>query len=233
MDEHRSSPKGGVVFDLDGTLVDSAPDILAALNRLLLDYGRRKADGDELRFWLGDGVSRLVARAFDARGGLPEGVALEMAAREFRSFYSGHATDETRLFPHVAEVLEQLQEQGYRLGVCTNKGDALALEVLEGLGIRRRFSAVLGGDRSPVCKPDPAHILKTLEEMGADPARALMVGDTDNDVAAAKRAGIPVVVTSFGYACGPVTNADAVIDDFLELLSLAPAYCSLEARGGG
>lgn len=226
------SSKGGIVFDLDGTLADSAPDILAALNRLLVGYGRANADLRELRSWLGDGISRLVERAFETRGGLPEGVNLGQASREYRDLYSGHTIDETVLFPNVEETLRELQGQGYSLGVCTNKAEILAIEVLEGLGIHNYFSAILGGDTLDVCKPDPAHILKTLERMGADPIRAVMVGDTETDVNAAKNSGVPVILTSFGYAQKPMAEmgGDAIIDDFLELPQLAQKFMNLSAK---
>ncbi|HIJ63717.1 MAG TPA: phosphoglycolate phosphatase [Rhodospirillaceae bacterium] len=208
-----------ILFDLDGTLVDSLPDLFAATNRLLADLGRPAVSGQDLRQWVGDGAAALVERALTATGGLPEGGMAPMV-RRFLDHYRGHTADESRPYPGVAETLALLRRRGHRLGVCTNKPTALSLELLGALDLLPFFLAVVGGDTAPARKPDPRHLWATLEAMGCAGAKALMVGDSLNDVAAARAAGLPVVVMSFGYCRGDpgALGADAVIDDFARLL---------------
>ncbi|HLN23939.1 MAG TPA: phosphoglycolate phosphatase [Patescibacteria group bacterium] len=220
-----ASRPAAIVFDLDGTLVDSLPDMLRAMNGLLADLGRRAARPDEIRGWVGDGARVLVEHGLAATGGLPDQPVAELVAR-YIDHYRGHAAHETRLYPGVRETLEGLKAAGHRLAVCTNKPYALAVEVLEGLELSDLFVAVLGGDSVAVKKPDPGHLRATLAAMGAAEGRALMVGDSSNDVAAARGAGVPVVAVSFGYArIDPrQLGADEVIDNFTQLPVVAARF---------
>jgi phosphoglycolate phosphatase len=208
-----------VIFDLDGTLVDTAPDLGSALNRLLAEHGRESIGADGIRRMIGDGAAKLVERGFLATGGLP--TPLPPLVDRFLALYEPAIAETSRPFPGVVATLERLGGAGLRLGVCTNKPDAATHRLLDALGLTRHFAAVSGGD-VPARKPDARHLLGVVERLGATPARTLMVGDSLNDVTAARNAGIAVVVVSFGYTATPaaVLGADAVIDDFAELAAL-------------
>jgi phosphoglycolate phosphatase len=208
-----------VIFDLDGTLVDTAPDLGSALNRLLAEHGRESIGADGIRRMIGDGAAKLVERGFLATGGLP--TPLPSLVDRFLAFYEPAVAETSRPFPGVVATLERLGGAGLRLGVCTNKPDAATHRLLDALGLTRHFAAVSGGD-VPARKPDARHLLGVVERLGATPARALMVGDSSNDVTAARNAGIAVIVVSFGYTATPAAalGADAVIDDFAELAAL-------------
>ncbi|PIW26750.1 MAG: phosphoglycolate phosphatase [Rhodospirillales bacterium CG15_BIG_FIL_POST_REV_8_21_14_020_66_15] len=209
-----------VVFDLDGTLIDSVPDIRAALNWLLARVGRREVSRDEVVGMVGDGVPMLVERGLVATGGIPAG-GLEAPIRDFTAHYEANAAHLTRPFPGVTAALQALTDAGCRLGVCTNKPAGATAEILEALALAPFFAAVAGGDTVPgVRKPDPRHLMHVLDALGAVPQEAVMVGDSHNDVNVAKAAGVPTVAVTFGYAHGPVEDlgADALIGHFDELV---------------
>lgn len=215
---HRFSGIRAVVFDLDGTLVDSAPDLVGALDSLLGEHGR-PAVGEPLgRSMIGDGAAKLVERGFTARGGLPE--PLPDLARRFVEIYEARLTARTRPFPGVDAMLETLRARGLGLGVCTNKPDRATRILLEALDLARHFSAVVGGDGVRKPAPDPVH--RTLAGLGVAAHETLYVGDSPVDLAAARAAGTPVVLVSFGYTAVPASQlgADAVIDDFAALPAL-------------
>lgn len=190
------------VFDLDGTLVDSAPDLHAALDRLMAARGLPGFKRAEVVAMTGDGAKVLVERAMAARG-----VPFDQAALDsFLEDYSANASVETAPFAGIAEALDKLVATGWRLAVCTNKPVAPARTLLQALGLAHRFLVIGGGDSYPTRKPDPAHLLATLRDAGGDPARAVMIGDHHNDMAAASGAGIPAIFAGWGY--GPVTMAN-------------------------
>lgn len=215
----RFSHRTAVIFDLDGTLVDTAPDLAAALNRLLGEQGRPALAPDAIRAMIGDGVAKLVERGFASGGGWPD--EPKALVRRFLDIYEVGLVDRSRPFPDVSAVLQRLADAQLRLGICTNKPDHATERLLSGLGLRRYFTAVAGGD-GPVRKPEPGHLLRVIDQLGATREGALMVGDSANDVAAARAAGIPVIVVSFGYTVIPARElgADAVIDRFESLLEL-------------
>ena len=207
------------VFDLDGTLIDSAPDLRVAVNKLLAQEGRRPLSLDEVIGMIGDGVAKLVERAFAATGGGNATADAALTAR-FLAFYEGHVADLTRPYPGVPETLARLRDQQWALGICTNKPENASNEVLRALDLARYFRVVLGGDSiAGVRKPDPRLLLAVIERLGASPAEAVMVGDNANDVHAARAAGIPVILRAGGYIRVPATElgADAVIETFTEL----------------
>ncbi len=214
-----------VVFDLDGTLVDTAPDLCGTLNRLLVEHGRPAISLADIRPMIGDGAAKMVERGFGATGGLPDDVTV--LVRRFLELYEVGVADESRPFPHVVDTLKRMREAGMKLGVCTNKLTDLSQRLLDALDLSRHFDVLIGGD-VPARKPDPRHILMTVERLGATPATALMIGDSLNDVAAAKAAKVNVVAVSFGYTSTPAVElgADAVIDSFAEL----PPLIGLTAR---
>ncbi|HWI29302.1 MAG TPA: phosphoglycolate phosphatase [Stellaceae bacterium] len=208
-----------VLFDLDGTLVDSVPDLAAAANRLLAELGCPPLDREEIARMVGDGVPKLVERALAASGA--GSVALAPAVERFTALYEASATALTRPYSGVEAVLERLAEAGARLALCTNKPEAATRAVLEGLGLARFFPVVLGGDSLPVRKPDPAPLLAALEKLGIAPRAATMVGDHRNDVLAAQRAGVVAIFAGYGY--GRATLGELKPDAFLESFKELPA----------
>ena len=210
-----------VVFDLDGTLIDSAPDLQAALNSVLEEKGRRRLDLEEVKHMIGDGVLKLLERAFAATGVPVPGEELPVIACRFLDFYEGHDADFTRTYEGVPETLARLRDDGIVMGVCTNKPFQATEDVLRKLDLRDYFVAVLGGDSLPggIRKPDPRHIGATLKAMNADPATAVVVGDHPNDIASARAARVPVVAVSYGYSRKPIRELkpNAVIDAFADL----------------
>jgi phosphoglycolate phosphatase len=211
---------GAVVFDLDGTLVDSAPDLCTAANRMLERSGRRPLALDEVKMMVGDGAAKLVERAFAATGEpLPDGDALAAQHALFLEFYDGHGAIDTTPYPGALAMLERLRAAGCRMGVCTNKPQRPTEQILDGLGLAPFFAAVLGGDVLETRKPDGAPLREVLRRLSADPAGAVMVGDSINDVATARAAGVPVIAVTFGYPRMPVAElgADLLIDSFDEL----------------
>ncbi len=211
---------GAVIFDLDGTLVDSAPDLTRALNRLLDELKRPALDLEAVVGMIGDGATKLVERAMTATGGLGPGDDLGSLTGRFLNLYEGATAVDTRPYPGVCEALANLSAQGCRLGVCTNKPEAPARAVLEDVGLAGFFGAVLGGDSlGEIRKPDPRHLLAVLDRLGIGAGRAVMVGDNANDVAAARAAGLPVILRAGGYTRVPAADlgADLVIEDFAAL----------------
>ena len=209
--------RNAVVFDLDGTLIDSVPDLQAALNATLREIGKPPLAQNQVRGMIGDGTAMLVARGLAASGVPAEALADRLP--RFLALYEADPVAHTRLYPGVKQVLAQFAAEGRRLAICTNKPQAATLAVLRGLALDGFFSAVIGGDALPVKKPDPGHVLGAVAALGASPDEAVMVGDNENDVAAAKAAGVPVVLVRYGYARVPFAElpADIQIDDFAAL----------------
>ena len=206
-----------LAFDLDGTLVDSVPDLTNSLNLVLQEHGYPPLTRDEVAPMVGDGVPALVARAFAARGG-PAEEATEALPR-YIAIYEANATNETRPYPGVVETLQQLRRCGYRTAVCTNKLQQATIAVLQGLGLAGLFDALAGGDRYPVRKPDPGHLTSLVRELGGSVERTAMIGDSENDAAAAHAASVPLVLMRYGYARAAVETlgAAAILDRFEEL----------------
>lgn len=203
-----------VVFDLDGTLIDSLPDLLSALNRLLAEHGRPPLSSADVRMMVGDGAAALVERGFTATGGLTRDIG--PLVTRFLALYEPHSADETTVWPGVTEALSALKADGCLLSVCTNKPYRATMEILDALGLSPFFDAIVGGDSTPYKKPDPRHLTETVKAMGAEGVPAIMVGDSPNDVNAARGAGMPVVVVSFGYSRIPAAElgGDALIESF-------------------
>ncbi|HXC89285.1 MAG TPA: phosphoglycolate phosphatase [Stellaceae bacterium] len=216
-----------LVFDLDGTLVDSAPDLRAALNEMLRERGRAPLSLPHVRRMIGDGVPALVDRALEASGE-PAGAA--GALPRFLQLYEAEAVRLTRPYPGVPETLAALRRSGYRTAICTNKPQHATRTVLDGLGLLPLFDGIAGGDRFAVKKPDAGHLLGLIGELGGRVEAAAMIGDNENDAAAAHAVGIPLVLMRYGYArVDPaLLAADALLDHFAELpaaldrLGLAP-----------
>lgn len=190
------------VFDLDGTLVDSAADIHASLDRTMAGLGLPGFSRAEVIGMIGDGVRALVAKALAAR----RQPLTEAALGAFMADYESGSTVQTRPFEGMPAVLDALSAAGWRMAVCTNKPEAAARHLLDELGLGGRFAALGGGDTFPTRKPDPAHLLATIAAAGGTAERAVMIGDHRNDVAAAAGAGVPCIFVGWGY--GPMAMAD-------------------------
>ncbi len=208
---------GAVVFDLDGTLVDSAPDLAAVLNEILDHEGWPSQDLATVASMVGDGVAKLVERGF-ARAGADLGDdELSRLVDRFLARYAENPTRFTKPFPGVAETLSRLRRTGYRLAVCTNKNHGPTVTILRNLDLESYFGAVIGGDSLVRRKPDPEPLLAALDELSASPSSAVMVGDSRNDVAAARAAGIPAITVSYGYGADSALGAEHTIDRFSDL----------------
>lgn len=208
------------VFDLDGTLVDSAPDIAAAVNRMLAARGLAPLPVPDVAAMVGDGIGPLMQRAFAAHGRTPD----EAAGAEYLADYEANVLVETRLFPGIQAALETLAAEGWILAVCTNKPERATRLLLAALGIETRFAAIGGGDRFAAHKPDPRHLAGTIDLAGGTPDRAVMIGDHRNDIAAARGAGVPAIFAGWGYGRpGMETGAAAIAPDAAAVPALADA----------
>ncbi|MEI8396014.1 MAG: phosphoglycolate phosphatase [Rhodospirillaceae bacterium] len=208
-----------LVFDLDGTLIDSVGDIAGALGLLLTEFGRRRLSEAEVRGMVGDGATELVRRAFTATGPDLPAEAVKAAVVRYQDIYAEHPVSSDCLYPGVVETLTVLAEAGAVMGLCTNKPERITRTLLEALDLGRFFRAVLGADVLPERKPDPAPVLRVVEWLGVRPNQAVMVGDSRNDVLAGRAAGLKTVLVSYGYTRIPARElgADAVIDRFADL----------------
>jgi phosphoglycolate phosphatase len=217
-----------VVFDLDGTLIDSVPDLANTLNQVLHEHSYAPFSRAEVAPMVGDGVPALLARGFAARGGSAADAAA--ALPRYVEVYEANATNLTRPYPGVRETLVELRRRGYRTAVCTNKLQRSTEVVLHGLDLAALFDGVAGGDRYAVKKPDPGHLLSLIADLGGTAERSVMVGDSENDAAVAHAAGVKLIIMRYGYARAAPDSlgADAVLDRFAELpaaidrLGLAP-----------
>ena len=212
-----------IVFDLDGTLADTAPDIAAALNHALAQVGRHILTLDAVRSMVGHGGKVLVQRGLAATGG-EDALTLATAYAAMIAYYETHVCEHSQPYPGVVAALDALRDRGVALAVCTNKPEHLARGVIDVLGWRDRFAAIVGGDTLAATKPDPAMLHHAIEQAGGGPAA--MVGDSIVDAQTARAANLPCVAVSFGYPDRPADQlgADAVIDSFDALL---PALAAL------
>jgi phosphoglycolate phosphatase len=206
-----------IVFDLDGTLVDTAPDLVSTLNFVLADEGVPPVAYDDARRMIGGGSRRMIERALIAVGRNVPAAELNRMFGAFIAHYGAHIADRSRPFPYLEAVLERLAAEGYRLAVCTNKLEWLAVKLLDALKLSRYFAAISGQDT--LQKPDPKILRLTIRRAGGDVARAIMVGDSMTDVQTARAANVPAIAVAFGYSDVPVASlqADRLIGSFAEL----------------
>jgi len=214
-----------VVFDLDGTLVDTAPDLLGALNAVLVEAGLEPVPFETAKAMVGRGARVMLQRGFQARGVALDDAGLERANARFLDIYEGRIAAESRAFPGLEPALDRLAEAGFTLAVCTNKYERLSVMLLESLGLADRFRVIAGQETYGVSKPHRDHILKTVAAAGGSAADAIMVGDSPTDIAAARASEVPVVAVSFGYRdCTPEElGADRLIDHYDALFDAVAA----------
>jgi phosphoglycolate phosphatase len=218
-----------ISFDLDGTLVDTAPDLVRSTNRVMDRAGLERISLVTVRGMVGQGARALIVKAAAAGGVAFTDADLEQHVAHFLEVYQAGLTELSLPFDGVDETLGLLAEQGAILSVCTNKPSHLADPVLQAFGLERHFKAIVGNGQAGVNKPDARHLTYTVEASGGDVTRALMVGDSITDVQAARNAKIPVVLVSFGYTIEKASTlgADAVFDHYHELPDLAARIMSI------
>lgn len=208
------------VFDLDGTLIDSLPDIADALDELILAEGHEALGMERISKMIGHGVEKLVQRGFAARDVSLADSGLSAMTDRFRAIYEPRAAHLTTLFPHVKETVEAIATRGIPMAVCTNKPSAVSRDILGKLGLDPYIPVVVGGDFGGPRKPAPDMVLEVARQLGIAPASGLFVGDSGADVGAARAAGMPVVVVPYGYTAVPPgeLGADKIIADFRDLI---------------
>ena len=210
-----------ILIDVDGTLVDSVPDLAYCVDEMMKRLGRPVHGEAKVRDWVGNGVERLVRRALVGQlDGEPEDADFERAYPIFLELYAVNTSQRSLLYPGIREGLDYLKQQGYRLGCVTNKASQFTLPLLRDLGIHDEFEIIIAGDTLPQKKPDPMPLLHAAEQLGVKPENALMVGDSQSDVKAARAAGFQIVCMSYGYNHGEdIRNyhPDAVIDSLTEI----------------
>ena len=214
-------PPGPVIFDLDGTLLDTAPDLASALNEVLKEEGHQPLSLSAVRSMVGKGAVEMVKKGLAQSGQTPSEAELRGDLRKrFLKHYQSCYLEATQPFPAVVDTLEMLKAGGHPMAVCTNKSYAMSAAILNGLDLDRYFLGIIGGDTLQTAKPDPAPIDAAIKLTQGPRSAAIMVGDSITDVTAAHAAGIPVIAVSFGYTEIEPHNlgADAVIDHFNELI---------------
>jgi phosphoglycolate phosphatase len=212
-------PFEALIFDLDGTLIDSAPDVRAAANRVLVDAGRRPLTLDEVKNLIGQGGRALIENALALTGQPGTSDEIECGLENFLTTYAGNPSENTTVYPGAREALESFRADGVRLGICTNKPGRTTAAVIRALDLDRYFAVVSCGDAVPYRKPDGRHVLRVVDALGTRAQTTALIGDSENDISAAVAAGVRSVAVTFGYSHVPYDElgADALIDRFDEL----------------
>ena len=213
-----------VLIDVDGTLVDSVPDLAFCVDEMMLRLGLQPHGEEPVRNWVGNGVERLVRRALVGQlHGEPDEQLFEQAYPIFLELYADNSCKRTQLYPGVSEGMEYLQSRGYKLGCVTNKAEQFTLPILKQLNIYDAFEIVVSGDTLDVKKPDPGPLLYAAEKLQVAPNDSLMLGDSQSDVKAARAAGFQIICMSYGYNHGEDIRQyapDQVIDTMIELTAI-------------
>ena len=215
-----------LIFDLDGTLVDTAPDLMAATNHVLNLAGRPNISESQFRQFVGHGSMTLIKLGLEASGPLPSNAELQNLQKLFLDYYGENITKHSKVFDGVRPLLDKARTAGLKLGVCTNKVENLSHKLLNEIGLASYFAAVVGGDTLPIMKPDPAPYNEVARRLGVAPQRTLMFGDSETDIRTAQNVGVPVIAVSFGYTHAHVSafQPTHVIDHYDEAWPLVKAY---------
>ncbi len=211
-----------ILFDLDGTLVDTAGDIGAALDALLVENGHKALGEATARGLVGDGARALIEKGWKVAGQpAPDAASLDKLTKRWFEIYEADIARTSRPYPGVEATLEALRTRGLKLGIVTNKADRPTAKLLKALGFEKYFGAVVGGD-VPFRKPDPRHVRVGLAALGSAPGETAFVGDSPNDAFSARAAGLPFIAVPYGYSLGPVENlrADVLVRDFAQIAEL-------------
>ena len=208
-----------IVFDLDGTLIDTAPDLVRATNHVLASINLAPVTMGKLRNWVGFGARRMIVEGLADAGLELDEIKVDRLLEEFLTFYADNIALESKPYPGAVAALDNLEAQGHNFAICTNKSEALAKKLMQTLNLADRFAAITGRDTFAVSKPDPGHLLGTLDIAGGNPRRAIMVGDSITDINTAKAAGIPVIGVTHGYTDRPIETLgpDSIISHFDQL----------------
>jgi phosphoglycolate phosphatase len=209
-----------IVFDLDGTLVDTAPDLIDSCNHALADIDAEPVGPESLRPWISFGARRMIVEGLKVRKVALSEPRVDDLLQLFLAYYEANIAIHSRPFPGTVAALDSLAAAGARLAVCTNKRQNLSLDLLEALRLKDRFAAIVGRDAVPFSKPDPRHLVAAISEAGGATHRAVMVGDSEVDIATAKAARVPIVAFSFGYSDGPLAPhaPEALLDRYDDLI---------------
>ncbi|CCW17548.1 Phosphoglycolate phosphatase [Sphingobium indicum BiD32] len=212
-----------VGFDLDGTLIDTSADLAAAVNHAIATIDRPPFPVDAIQPFVGKGAKVMLQRALDASGGYDDAILAQLLPI-LLDYYQANLSAHSVPYPGLIAAMDALVAAGVKLAICTNKAERFTIPLIEQLGLTSRFASIIGGDTVGIAKPDPTPIHAMIERAGG--GRAIFIGDTINDIAGARNAGIPSIAVSFGFLDGPVEDlaADAVIDHFDALLPLLESW---------
>jgi phosphoglycolate phosphatase len=208
-----------IIFDLDGTLVETAPDLVATLNIVLASEGMAPVPYAIARNYVGGGAKLMIARGIEAEGRTVDDATLDRMFADFIAYYAANVAVHSRPYPGLTEALDLLSERGWRFAVCTNKLEHLSVLLLNELNLTHRFEAICGQDTFGIQKPDPEILRRTIAAAGGDVLQSIMIGDSETDILTARAAGIPVIAVDFGYCERPVSEygPDRVISHFAQL----------------
>jgi phosphoglycolate phosphatase len=217
-----------LIFDLDGTLVDTAPDLHAATNHVLGLIDRQPISMVELRAFVGHGAMNLIERGVAATGEAVDDATLKRLHKQFLEYYGDNISDHSVVFDGLLTVLETAQTHRLKMGVCTNKVERLSLKLLSELKMMHHFGSLIGGDTLPVMKPDPSPLIEAAKRLGVNPKNILMVGDSETDIRTAQNAAVPVIAVTFGYTSQHVSAFDPthMIDHYDEAWPIIETYLS-------
>jgi len=208
-----------IIFDLDGTLVETAPDLVATLNVVLASEGMAPVPYEIARNYVGGGAKLMIARGIEAEGRTVDDATLDRMFADFIAYYAANVAVHSRPYPGLTEALDTLSARGWRFAVCTNKLEHLSVLLLNELNLTHRFEAICGQDTFGIQKPDPEILRRTVAAAGGDMRQSIMIGDSETDILTARAAGIPVIAVDFGYSERPVSEygPDRLISHFAQL----------------
>ena len=219
-------PVEALIFDLDGTLVDTAPDLMGATNYALSTIGRRPITMEQVRHMVGHGARSLIERGVAATGDNVDKTTVDKMHTALLDYYADHIADDSVIFDGLLKVLDKARSSGMKLGVCTNKVEGLSHKLLRELKMADYFGAVVGGDTLPIMKPDPAPYREVARRLGVDSSHTIMFGDSETDIRTAQNTGVPVIAVTFGYTPQPVEtyNPTHVISHYDQAWDIIAKY---------